>query len=57
MKAAEKNLTPSERVVKCKNEIEKILSKWNCSLVARPSFRFRDDGTWSVVTTVEIVPN
>ena len=52
----QKVLTPSERVAKCKSEVEKALAKYNCSLVARPSFRLRDDGTWSLITTVEVVP-
>lgn len=56
-KQQKKELTPPERVVKCKSEIETALAKYKCSIIAMPSFRLRDDGTWSVVTTVEVVPN
>lgn len=56
-KKEEKKITAKERIVKCKLEIERSLRENNCAIVARPSFRLRDDGTWSLVTTVEIVAN
>lgn len=52
-----KELTPQQRAERCQQKIEKILEKDRCFLAVTPSYRLRDDGTWSLVTTVEVSPN
>jgi len=56
-KDEKKELTPQGRSTACQKEVQQSLEKYKCGLVARPSFRFRDDGSWSLVTSVEIVAN
>lgn len=49
--------TPQERSTFAQKEIQQILRKYNCSMLARPIYRYRDDNTWSLITNIEIIPN
>ncbi len=51
-----KELTSQERSNQCRLEIQESLKKYRCSITAQPSYKMRDDGTWSLITGVEIVP-
>jgi hypothetical protein len=52
-----KPLTSLQRAEKAQQEVQTALEKYRCGLVAQPTFRWRDDGTWSVVVGVRIVAN
>ena len=53
-KEKEEKPTPLEG---CQEAIQAALEKYNCSMIARPGYQYRDDGSWSLLTNIEIVPS
>jgi len=53
----EVKLTPEDRQKLCLSEVQASLTKHNCSILSVPSFKARDDGTFSVVSNVHITVN
>jgi len=50
-----KKLTAQERQLACVKEIQNSLKKYNCVISARPVWKPRDDGTFSLVVVINVI--
>jgi len=56
METTHVSMDPKEKAKKCNQEIQDILNKHGCKIVAIPTIKVEEDGTLKVMNEVKITP-